>query len=69
MARFVLRNSVSREKLENLYLGQELSSNDIGRYFDVSGATIVKLLDEYGIARRGPGGGRLRHEHGRNQSS
>ena len=61
MARFLLRDTVTRERLERLYLRQGMSSNEIARYFDVSGARIVKLLEEYGIPRRARGGGQRRH--------
>ena len=62
MPRFMLRDRITREKLEKLYLGQGMSSNEIGRYFDVNGASVVTLLHQYGIPRRAKGGGKHRSE-------
>ena len=56
----MLRDRITREKLEKLYVRQGMSSNEIGRYFDVNGASIVALLHEYGIPCRAVGGGARR---------
>ncbi len=58
----MLRDKVTREKLEKLYVRQGMSSNEIGRYFDVNGASVVTLLHQYGIPLRAQGGGKRRPE-------
>ena len=66
MPRFMLRDKVTREKLERLYVRQGMSSNEIARYFDVNGASIVTLLHQYGIPIRTRGGGVRRGERAHN---
>ena len=57
MARqFLLRNMLTREKLERLYVRERMSATDIGRYYDVRAATVLNLMEQYDIPRRGPGG-------------
>lgn len=55
--RLILRDYLSREKLERFYVRQGMSTNEIGRYYDVRGSTVLKLLELYGIPRRARGGG------------
>lgn len=44
--------NMSRDELEKLYWFDGLSSNEIGKMFNVTGACVLKYMEEYGIARR-----------------
>lgn len=60
--RFILRDSLDRDRLEKLYLRDGLSMVQIGKRFGVSATAVCRLLDEYDIPRRGTISLSIRHE-------
>lgn len=50
-----MRLEISKKKLNDLYWTQGLSTLTIGRQYDVTSTTVINLMKELGIKRRGPG--------------
>ncbi len=50
--RWILREMLSKEKLENMYVTKEMSEDDIADNSDISKSSVSNLLREHGIPRR-----------------
>ena len=45
-----MKNTITKEQLEDLYFDKNLSISDIGKYFGYKGGKVIRpLFDKFGI--------------------